>query len=401
MSVSESRGDGSLFGRLGVGTVINAADTYTTLGGGPLPAEVVDAMVEASRHHVDIADLLLRSGEHLARLTRNEAALVVNGAAAGLAVSTAACIAGGSPAGVFSAPRYGGEHNEVVVFRCQRNPYDRAITDAGAALVEIGYATGTPSWQLGSALSANTAAIVYFAGTQFEQYAPALPSVIELAGQHGVPVVVDAAAQIPPVDNLWAYSAMGADLVIFSGGKGLRGPQASGLMVGRRDLVSACAAHAYPNHALGRSMKTTKECIAGLVAAVERAVGLDWEGERRRQEATVAHVVRAVSALSGVQAWRAPTGRLGQSYPRAFLRWDASVGPSVQVLAEELLSERPPIYIGTGEGDERTAYVNPFTLGEGEVQLVVDAIARFFARRQRRSVGYSSGGRPRSTTGES
>ncbi|WP_269476450.1 aminotransferase class V-fold PLP-dependent enzyme [Phytohabitans suffuscus] len=116
-----------------------------------------------------------------------------------------------------------------------------------------------------------TAAVVYFAGTRFERYALPLEQVVDLAHEAGVPVIVDAAAQLPPVENLWHYTGLGADLALFSGGKGPRGPQASGLVLGRRDLVDACRAHACPNHALGRTMKTSKENVLGLVAAVERA----------------------------------------------------------------------------------------------------------------------------------
>ncbi|BCB92113.1 hypothetical protein Psuf_094260 [Phytohabitans suffuscus] len=113
--------------------------------------------------------------------------------------------------------------------------------------------------------------MVYFAGTRFERYALPLEQVVDLAHEAGVPVIVDAAAQLPPVENLWHYTGLGADLALFSGGKGPRGPQASGLVLGRRDLVDACRAHACPNHALGRTMKTSKENVLGLVAAVERA----------------------------------------------------------------------------------------------------------------------------------
>ncbi len=308
--------------RLGVRRVVNASDTLTALGGGRLSPGVLAAMAQAASHHVDVDELLAAAGEHLARLTRNDAALVVSGAAAGLAVATAACVAGDSPAAVDALPGAPGPRHEVVMLRSQRNPYDRAVLQGGATIVEIGYFDATPRWQLEAALSDRTAAVVWFAGTQYEWGALPLADVLAVARPAGVPVIVDAAAQIPPVENLWRYTRdEGADLVVFSGGKGLHGPQASGLVLGRADLVRAAAAHAYPHHGVGRSMKTSKENVLGLVAAVEEALAADRDAQRAVWETQVSRVVTTLSAVDGVSAWRVGEGRLGQQCPRAFFRW--------------------------------------------------------------------------------
>ena len=371
MSAAEPAG---VYRKLGLRKVVNAADTYTVLGGGPLPDEVRTAMDEAAGHHVDVVQLLAASGEHLAQLTRNEAALVVNGAAAGMAIATAACIAGDRPAGVGAAPAHRTERTEVVLLCAQRNPYDRAVLQGGGTVIEVGYSDNTHAWQLESAIGPRTAAVLWFAGTQFERYALPLQAVLDVAHAADVPVIVDAAAQLPPVDNLWHYTEAGADLVLFSGGKGLRGPQNSGLVLGRRDLVRACAAHSYPHHSLGRAMKTSKESIVGLVAAVERALALDWDGERLRWRRTVSDVVERLDGLDGVQAWATDSGPLGQAYPRAMFRWQPAVAPAATALAQLLAAKEPAVHIGRGELDDYTAWVNPTLLSDGELDIVMDAV---------------------------
>ena len=172
--------------------------------------------------------------------------------------------------------------------RCQRNGYDYAARQTGARLVEIGMAHATQPWELDAALTARTACVLYFAGAHYAVGALPLPEVIAAAHAHGVPVLVDAAAQIPPVTNLWHFTRdLGADIAIFSGGKGLRGPQSSGLVLGRADLVAACHANGNPNSAIGRPMKVGKEEMAGILAAVEWSLAQDETAILAGYEATV------------------------------------------------------------------------------------------------------------------
>ena len=364
------------YSRLGVRRVVNAADTYTILGGSRLPREVVEAMSEAAEHHVEINELLKAIGLRIAKLTGTEAALVVNGAAAGLAVAAAACIAGTDPGEIDALPASSPARRQIITLRCQRNPYDRALLQGGGQLVEVGFADSTPPWQLERAIDENTAAIVYYAGIQFERYALPLEEVVRIAKPHSVPVIVDAAAQIPPVSNLSAYTGAGADLVLFSGGKGLRGPQSSGLIVGRRELIDACAANSYPNHSVGRAMKTNKESAMGLLAAIERAMGLDWDLEYGRWTSLLEGYAAVLGSIAGVRAWIVPTGRLGQTCPRLFFEWTREVAADAGTVLGTLAGQNPSVIIGADDPRSRTAYINPYSVLPDEEQYLIEAVSQ-------------------------
>lgn len=261
-----------IYDRLGVKRVINAQGHASKVGGSLMSDPVLDAMRQAARSYVDIAELLARAGEHLARLIGVEAVLVVNSAAAGLAVATAACVAGRDPAKITRLPDTAGMKNEIVVHRFHRNHYDGCVRQVGIAFREIGLAGDTAAWELEKAITDKAAAVLYFVAYEGRNTLP-LSSVIDIAHQAGVPVIVDAASEIPPLDNLAGIAAAGADLVIISGGKGLGGPQTSGLILGGRDLVGCCALNSFPNqNTIGRAMKVGKEEIAGLVVAVEQTL---------------------------------------------------------------------------------------------------------------------------------
>lgn len=357
---------------LRVRRVINAADTYTVLGGGRLPEEVVEAMAAAAGHHVHVDELLGAVGRRIAEVLGVPGAHVVNGAAAGLAVAAAACMAGTDPAGVGLLPETAPTRDQIVALRCQRNSYDRALVQSGAHLVEVGFADSTPPWALEAAISERTAAVVYYAGEQFERFAPSLDEVARVAHEHKVPVIVDAAAQLPPVSNLRRYLDEGGDLVLFSGGKGLRGPQSTGLIVGTAELIQACAANSYPHHSIGRSMKVSKETALGLLAAVERAVQLDWDAEYRRWEALLRGWAQALSPIAGLRSWIVPTGRLGQTCPRLFLEWQD--GPTAGELARQLEALDPSIVIGVDRVDVRQAFLNPYSVLPDEEEHLIEVV---------------------------
>lgn len=301
----ERQSNGDIYDRLGVRKVINAQARASKIGGSLMHQDVLRAMNEAARSFVDMSEWLGVAGKHLAKLIGVEAACIVNSAAAGLTVTTAACVAGRDPAKIYRLPDTRGMKSQVVVHRNQRNHYDCCVRAAGVDLVEIGSSRDTFAWELEAALTEQTAAVVYFIAHEGRSSLP-LEQVIGIAHGKGVPVIVDAASELPPISNLRHFVELGADLVIFSGGKGAGGPQASGLILGKPELIACCTANAFPNqNAIGRTMKVGKEEIAGLVAAFERLLDHDFTADVARWEASVATILDAIRDVPGIRAERA------------------------------------------------------------------------------------------------
>jgi L-seryl-tRNA(Ser) seleniumtransferase len=300
----------------------------------------------------------------LAEITGNEAAYVSNGAASGIALLVAACMTGGETGRVLRLPDSAGMKNEVVVFASQRNMYDHAIRAPGARIVAI----GGDEAELAAAITPNTAALLWFQGAMTGHGDIPLERVIALCRERGVPVLVDAAAQLPPLDNLWRFTRMGAAAAVFSGGKDLRGPQGSGLVVGQRALVDLLYQIGSPNKGFARGMKVSKEDLVGLLAAVRRYIGLDHKAKRERDEQVVAAWIGDFTGLAGVRAERAFPNEAGQPLPRLRLALDsAHAGIDAESLAQRLMAGTPAIAVAT-EGD--AVYVNPWLLEENEVDIV-------------------------------
>jgi hypothetical protein len=227
----------SIYEDLGIEPIINAGGTLTTLGGSLMLPEVVEAMAQASRAFVPMHELHLAAGRRIAEWTGVEAAHVCAGAAAGIALMAAACMAGADADRIRQLPDTTGIKSRFVVQRNHRHGYDQALRVAGGTLVEIEADAG----ELERAVSApDVAGVFYTFAWNLHGEVLSLPQVAEIAHAHGVPVLVDAAAEVPPVENLWRFCKEGADAVAFSGGKALRGPQSTGLLLGRADLIEAC-----------------------------------------------------------------------------------------------------------------------------------------------------------------
>ena len=364
---------------LGVRPVINAAATLTRLGGSVMPPPVVAAMAAGAGSFVDLTELQERVGERIAGLTGNEACYVAGGAAAGIAVAVAACIAGTDPAAIARLPRTEGLKDEVIVHRAHRNGYDHAARQTGATLVEIGMAHTTQGWELEAALGPRTACILYFAGAHYASAALPLEQVVAVARARGVPVLVDAAAQIPPVANLWRFTReLGADAVIFSGGKGLRGPQTSGLVLGTRAIVEGCRANGNPNHSIGRPMKVGKEDLLGILAAVEWSLAQDEGALLASYEATVGRWLAALGGSPGVTTERGFPSEAGQPHSRAILRFAPPCPLTRDEVVRALWEGTPRIAVGTVGAD--AIALNPQTLEPGEDELVLAALRRLLVR---------------------
>lgn len=363
----------AIYDELGVPRILNGNATLTRLGGSRLAPGVAAAMEEAGSAFVELELLQRRVGEEIARLTHNEACYVPSGAAAGLTLLTAACIAGADPEKRARLPFTEGLKNEVIVHAHTRVGYDFAIRMAGVRLVEIGGPGGTSPAELEAALSPRTAAMFYFPRGEEQRGELPLEEAVAICRPRGVPVIVDAAAQLPPRSSLWSYTQRGADAAVFSGGKGLRGPQSSGLILGRRGLVEACAVHGPPHPFIGRGMKVGKEELCGLLAALRWFLAQDEQADADFHEAAVAEVLQAFADHPYVCGRRIWPSEAGQPIPRAELALDeAALGMTRDAVLARLRSGTPAVDLAAGPGG--TLVVNPQTLEPGEPALVVDAL---------------------------
>lgn len=359
-----------VYSELGVKRIINCATTYTRLGGSIMAPEVAQAMADASRAFVDIATLVEAVGVRLAKLTHNQAAYVSNGAAAGLSLATAAAITGEDPALGARLPNdLEGMKSEVVVHRQHRIWYDQAVRNTGAKLIEIGHSYETQSWELDAAINERTAAVLYLAGGHLKGNTLSLEYVIERAHARGVKVIVDAAAQVPPVTNLWHFTRdLGADVAIFSGGKNLRGPQNSGLIVGTSEMISAIRFNGPPNQRFGRSLKVGKEAMVGLLKAVERYVALDHSALHDEWNAIVDRWLSAWSP-AGIVCSEA-LNEAGEPIPRVVMELGSRARRDSVV--HDLRSREPAIDVVLS-GDTSIAF-SPHLLQVGEAKIVESSV---------------------------
>ena len=385
---TEASGDGAgapdVYGALGVRALINAFETVSVLGGTRTHPEVLDAMRAASDAFVDLRELQAAVGARIAALTRNDAAAVVSGASAGMVLAAAACATHRDPTypshlmRPWQPPRF-----DVIVQRCQMSPYVQNVRQAGVEIVEVGYTqNGTPERLLLDALNDRTAAVLYTAGRPYERDAIPLDRVVALAHERDVPVIVDAAALLPPVANLWHYTrSCGADLTVFSGGKGLQGPQDSGLVIGRADLVAHVQAMASPVHGLGRGFKTSKEDVIGLLRAVEIALETDEDARYAALLGRAERVAAALVGVPGIDVHVLPDGRQGQPCPRTAVRLLPSSGWDRAAFMAALSNGEPGVVVGALDEDDASVYVHPLGLTEDEVGVVVARVRDVLAAR--------------------
>jgi L-seryl-tRNA(Ser) seleniumtransferase len=310
---------------LGVTPLINCKGTFTSLSGSMLLPEVRQAMVEASTQFVQMEELMFAACDRVAELMGSEWALVSCGCAAAILSITAACIAGGDPARMVRLPDTAGLRNEVIVQRDHRDDYDAAVRTAGAKVIEI-----SSREELDAAIGPNTCMLLMLGdanqgglgiGATHDELSTA--EMAEVAHSHGLPLVVDAAAERPDVPNV--YLKAGADAVCYSGGKCLRGPQSSGMALGSKQLLQTAYLNASPHHALGRPLKVGKEEIMGLVAAVEQWRVRDHAAEWAGWEARLAAVETAVTQMAPEGRVRCSRWAPGKTnvVPQLDLRWEA------------------------------------------------------------------------------
>jgi len=299
----------------------------------------------------------------------------VSGAAAGITVAVAACIAGSDPHLVEAFPYLEGvKRREVVIEKGQRNGFEYAATLAGARIVECDQSAEG----FEAVLSERTACVLSFAGARYGTDVASVERVVKVAHAHGVPVVVDAAAQVPPVSSLWSYTRdAGADLVIVSGGKGLRGPQCSGVVLGNKNIIESCRANANPNMSIGRAMKVGKEEMIGLLAAVQWYMEQDEVKMVAGYEAVVRRWTEGLAGIAGVIASRGYPNEAGQPFGRAIVRVTGRCRWTRDEIVGQLWDGDPRVAVGV-VGDDEIA-LNPQTLGPGEDELVLARLRALLA----------------------
>jgi D-glucosaminate-6-phosphate ammonia-lyase len=374
----------SVYQKLGVTPVIHAAGTTTRYGGSLMRPETIEAMREAAQAFINIDELNQAAGETIARLLGAEAAMVTAGASAGLVLQAAACMTGGDPANIARLPDATGMKNQLIIQRAHRFMYDQMFRAAGGVLVEIGNGRRTAAYELENAINDRTAAVVYLF-SPFTSLPGLLPfdTICDIAHQHGVPVIVDAASMLPPRKHLFEHLRLGADLVNFSGGKGIRGPQSTGILAGRQDLIRAAMLNNSPNHAIGRAGKTSKEEIVGLVTALELFLAEDEDAEMNRYREVCTSIVDRVQDLPGIRAV-VEQDTLNRVLPHAVLYFEPSWdGPSGSTVREALAAGVPHIYVqqGTQQGgyfDEIA--VDPINLQPGEEEIVAARLRQELTR---------------------
>ncbi len=378
MGIMKAEGLG-IYDILGVKRIINASSWLTTLGGSIMPPEVVQAMVKAVDCFVDIQELNIKAGEVIAQYTGAEAGLVTSGAAGAMVLQAAACMTGKDLGKISRLPDTTGMKNEIIMLKTHRIGFDRAFTLAGAQIVDIGTTRSSPLWIIEAAINERTAAMAYVVGWGVSRW-PSLEEVIKIVHKHGLPVIVDAAAMLPPEENLTKFITMGADLVCFSGGKGLRGPQSTGILCGRKELVEAASLNGSPNMGLGRPMKVCKEEIIGLIAALELFVQRDhqveWE-EWRGKSQTIVEALQGIPGVSAIVEKGNREGNLEREGPQAVIRFDVSwKGPSIPEIKDSLLNSNPPIQVGHGLLGYASEEINiaPQTLKDGEEEVIAERL---------------------------
>jgi L-seryl-tRNA(Ser) seleniumtransferase len=329
----------SLYASLGIRPVINGVGVVTVLGGSIMPPEVIRAMEEASRFFIPLPELERKVGSRIAELLQVPAAMVTCGAASAITVGTAACLSHGDPAKLGRLPNREGIRFEVIQQKSHRSGYEHQMELCGAKIVTV----GTRS-ELESAINEKTGMMFFLNKAEPEGQVKS-DEFIKIGKQRGVPTMNDAASDATPRENLWKYTQKGFDLVIFSGGKALRGPQSSGLLLGRKDLIEAALPAMSPFGGIGRGMKVGKEEMCGLLAAVERYLKVDQEAEIRELEGRVASIRAALKGISGVRTER-HVPAIANEVPHVLIEWDeAARGRTAQQVTEDLLSGDPPIHV--------------------------------------------------------
>jgi len=360
-AAAASRKGRDYFRELGVRPFINAAGTYTAMTASLMPPEVMEAINYASRQYVMLDELHDRVGQRIATLLRAEAAMVTAGAASALTLGTAAVLTGTDRQKIVDLPDLSRMKSEVIIQKAHRFGYDHAVRNCGVRLVEV----ETPE-ELERAVGEKTAMMLFYNNNNKEGRIPD-EEFARLGKKHSVPTFNDAAADVPPVENFWKYTGMGFDLVAFSGGKGIRGPQSAGLLLGRKDLIEAARLSAPPNgNTVGRGMKVNKEEMLAMLVAVELFLQKDHAREQREFERRADLVRASATAVRGVKA-EIFVPPIANHVPHVRITWDGADEAAATAAVKAMLDGEPSIAIRS-EGP--TLVVGVWMMQPGEERVV-------------------------------
>jgi L-seryl-tRNA(Ser) seleniumtransferase len=369
------------YAKLGVRTIINAAGTYTTLTAACMPPEVLAAVQRAALHPVRLHDLQQKAGEYIARRLKCEGAVVTSGASGAITLATAACLQYANNCNILDMPQaIDGMKNQVIVQRAHRYEYDRAIYLCGARVSEV----VTLDDYKRACAAGNAVMTNFFNAAEDEDGVAATAQIgredwLRVAHEYQIPCHLDAAADMPPISNLWKYTGMGFDLVAFSGGKGIRGPQNAGLLLGRKALTDLAHANNNPGDGVGRGMKVAKEQIVGMVAAVDWVLSHTEESMQGDYQKRADLIADAVKGIPSVKT-QTVVPRIANHVPHLLIRFDPAVtGVTTPQIVDALRNSTPSIELNPNTGqkpnqgipaDANTLVVGVWMLQPGEDAIV-------------------------------
>jgi len=368
-----------IYGELGIRPVVNFQGTYTTIGASKQAPELFEAQAEAARHYVVLEELQDTIGRRISDLVGCEDAMVSTGTAGAIAIGTYACVAGDDSKNIRQLPDITGMKSEVIIQKIHRNGYDHAVRTAGVKIVEVEGAE-----QLKRAINSNTAMIYMLGGTTGDSKWKdmnhvEIADVLKIAKPAGVPVMVDAANMLPPWKNIQDLGALGVDLICASGGKHLSGPQCSGLLAGRKDLIRAAWANSNPHsNSSGRPMKVGREEMVALWLAVERYAKLDFQAIDKESQKQANRLERELKKIRGLRTSRVAFERTRRVH-RIAVEWDeAELGITTKQLREQLMAGDPRVAIAGNpkQGVQFTVFMND----PGDEEVAAQRMREIFAK---------------------
>ena len=365
----------SIAEELGVVPIINAGGPNTKHSGSRPRQETLAAMREVSSSFVQMEEMLIAAGEEIARLLGVEAATVTSGASGGLVVQAAAAIARDDPELISRLPMADDIPNELIIQRRQRFVYDHLYLGAGARLVEVGNSEGCDLDELIGAISEKTAGVIHLESPFKNRGAVPLPDLVEAAHERGLPVLCDAASMLPPRANITKFVDQGADLVSFSGGKGIRGPQSTGILLGNATWVEYARLNNAPYATAARGQKVSREEIAGILAALRTFVDEDEEAETQNYKRQMEFVVDLVAEVPGVRA--VVEHDYDHYIPHAVIYFTPNwKGPDMETVRDILMAGNPRVYVSPTFGPDPGIQFDALNIQEGELEIAADCVRR-------------------------